>query len=79
LSSGNALPYLHGKLAFLGALPSALSRRKRVQARRTRPDRELLVGGPLTVSPQLAGRSKALRLLDRSLSLWWNLVRRIAA
>jgi hypothetical protein len=41
-------------------------------------DRELLVGGPLTVSPQLRGEGRlplALRCLDGALAAWWALVR----
>ncbi len=79
LRSGNVFSYLEGKLAFLRELPGTLARRRTVQARRARPDRELLVGGPLTVSPQLAGRSSALRLLDSLLSAWWRVVRSISA
>lgn len=79
LLSGNALPYVEGKAQFLRALPRTLAQRRVVQERRTRPDRELLVGGPLTVSPQLAGRSVFLGVLDGALRAWWRLARLISA
>jgi GT2 family glycosyltransferase len=77
LRSGHLLRYLHGKLAFLHALPGTLVQRRAVQRSRKRPDRELLVGGPLTVNPQLED-SAAVRALDRLLSGWWRLVRGLA-
>ena len=70
-----------GKLAFLGGLPATLRARGRIQAARTVPDRDLLVGGPLTVAPHLlaGGASRAvLGLLDAALRLWWRLVRPLA-
>jgi GT2 family glycosyltransferase len=74
LVSGNALDYVKGKLDFARRLPAALGQRRGIQARRVVRDRDLLVGGPLTVSPQLRGRTAALRLLDRALAAWWRLV-----
>ena len=74
LVSGNALDYAKGKLDFLRRLPDALRQRRSIQARRVVRDRDLLVGGPLTVSPQLQGGSGALRVLDRALAGWWRLV-----
>jgi len=52
-----------------------------LQARRTVSDRELLVGGPLTLSPSLVESplsAFAARCLDRVLRAWWFLVRRVA-
>ena len=77
LRSGTFLDWLEGKVAFLRELPAVLRARRDVQASRTRPDRELLVGGPLTITAPLADGSggRALRLLDRALAAWWSLVR----
>lgn len=48
------LAWLHGKLSFLRYLPRAWRWRQVAQAARRVPDRELLVGGPLTLNPGLA-------------------------
>ena len=71
--------WLSGKIAFLKQAPASLRKRRKVQAARSVPDRELLVGGPLTVAPQLRRPGLAtwtLRWLDRELQGWWSLVRR---
>jgi hypothetical protein len=51
-----------------------------VQETRRRPDRDLLAGGPLTLSPSLV-RSRPARaaagLLDLCLRGWWALARRL--
>lgn len=83
LASGGAGSYARGKLDFARRLPQALRARRRVQAARRASDRELLVGGPLTLTPHLVdgrGASAALRRglvrgLDRALRLWWRLAR----
>ncbi len=67
-----------GRLAFLRGLRSTLRARRAVQARRVRRDRELLVGGPLSLSPSLVaggGARGAARLLDRLFRAWWRCVR----
>jgi len=75
LCSGALLGYLHGKLAFFCSVPEVLARRRVVQrARRGRPavrDRDLLVAGPLTLSPQLA-QGLGPRVLSCVLGLWWR-------
>lgn len=70
--------YLAGKWAFFGLLPHVLRERRGVGRARTVGDRALLVGGPLTLSPQL--RAKPLQRvltapLDAFLRAWWALVR----
>ena len=81
LRSGHLLRHLHGKLSFLKNLPTTLSLRRRVQRSRTISDRDLLISGPLTLSPQLVAKPLAARLangLDRVLGWWWRVVRRWA-
>jgi GT2 family glycosyltransferase len=78
LRAGHFLAHLRGKWAFLRALPSALRKRRRIQRGRRTRDRELLVGGPLTLSPQLVQMPTARRLaraLDGLLRSYWALVR----
>jgi len=78
LRKGELGAQLAGRLAFLRALPSAWRARVAVQAGRRRPDRELLVGGPLVLSPSLVegGAARfAARVLDRLFGAWWRLVR----
>jgi GT2 family glycosyltransferase len=79
LLSGTFTGYLRGKWAFLTTVRRTLRARKAVQRRRVRPDRDLLVGGPLTIAPQLNTgglKSAILAALDFALSLWWALIRR---
>lgn len=78
LLSGTFAGYLQGKWAFLRGISRTLGDRARVQRLRRVRDRDLLVGGPLTIAPQLdrgGARSFALRALDRALRAWWTLVR----
>ncbi|MEW6072773.1 MAG: glycosyltransferase family 2 protein [Planctomycetota bacterium] len=72
---------LAGKAAFLRALPSLRRARREVQARRRAPDRALLVGGPLTLSPSLLAKPAARRaaaVLDAILRGWWVIGKRIS-
>ena len=78
LKSGHPLAWLRGKWAFLTGLGTTLEARSRIQARRRLTDRELLVGGPLTIHAQLEKSSSLVGLIDRMLTLWWTLVRRLA-
>ena len=78
LAQGELGAQLSGRLAFLRSLPSVLRARAAVQATRARRDRELLVGGPLVLSPGVvaSGQRRALgSALDRVLRGWWRLVR----
>ena len=73
---GHLGAWLKGKYAFMRAFREARRKRRWVQRRRKIGDRALLVGGPLTLSPNLAA-SKGLgaRLLDGVLRAWWGLCR----
>lgn len=78
LIKGNIGALLLGKMAFFRDLPAALRERKKIQARRRLADGELLVGGPLTVTPELErgkGPRLVLSVLDGFLAGWWRLVR----
>jgi GT2 family glycosyltransferase len=78
LAQGELGAQVRGRLAFLRSLPSVLRARAAVQATRARRDRELLVGGPLVLSPGVvgSGAKRALaRLLDGLFRFWWTLVR----
>ena len=78
LKNGELGAQLAGRLAFLRALPRLSRARAAVQAQRRRTDRELLVGGPLVLSPALTARGGArgaAALLDRVLRAWWRAVR----
>lgn len=75
---GAPLPWLRGKLDFLGQLGDVLRARAECQHSRTRGDRELLVGGPLTSTPDAVkgfARRAAQRALDAGLRAWWALAR----
>lgn len=78
LLQGELGAHLRGRLAFLASLPSVLRARAAVQANRRRHDRELLVGGPLVLSPGVlrSGAKRTLaRALDAGFRAWWRLVR----
>ena len=73
-------PWARAARDSIGALPSILRERRRVQAARRVSDRELLAAGPLPVSPQLlsGGMERAGgRLLDALLGAYWELGRRL--
>lgn len=78
VSRGRFGSWCAGTWAFVRTLPHVLARRRALAARRSVGDRELLQGGPLTLSPQLAATGRApfgARLLDALLRGWWSLVR----
>jgi GT2 family glycosyltransferase len=78
LAEGQLGAQLRGRIAFLASLPSLLRARAAVQKNRRRRDRELLVGGPLVLSPLVlrSGAKRALaRALDALFRAWWRLVR----
>ncbi len=77
-AKGNLGPTLRGKLDFLLELPILAAKRRAVQRARVLRDRDLLVGGPLTLTPQLLAKPAARCMagfLDRFLRAWWMLVR----
>lgn len=81
LLQGHAGDWWRGKRAFLALRDRRRADRARFQAARTVPDRALLVGGPLTITPAL--KASGLRgLLDGALSAalraWWFLARPFA-
>jgi GT2 family glycosyltransferase len=78
LVNGGLFAHLHGKLAFFFAIPRTLRLRRAVQRTRVERDSDLLVGGPLTITPGLKSsklRIRVLSTLDRFLAWWWRVVR----
>jgi GT2 family glycosyltransferase len=68
-----------GKRDLLKLLPQILRDRRRVAANRKRPDRELLVSGPLTVSPLIERGSATVKIqsaVEFLMSVWWRLIQR---
>lgn len=66
--------YCLGKWDFLCSLPGSWSLRRGVQRRRQRSDRDLLVDGPLTLTPAVAaspGKARVARILNRTLAALW--------
>lgn len=81
LLGGNLFGWIEGKAAFVQLLSATLRDRKAIQAKRTVSDRTLLVGGPLTTTPDVAQNSlrrSAVHLLDALLGAWWKLVKSLA-
>lgn len=68
--------WMHGKWQVFCLLPQLRAKRRVTQRTRVRADRELFVGGPLTLTPSLhAGKGSLFaRWLDRLLALWWQLL-----
>jgi len=78
---GNLGAHLRGKRDFFRTLDGTRAKRRAVQATRRLRDRELLVGGPLTLSPSLlesTPRRLFARTLNGALAAWWWLVRGLA-
>lgn len=78
LRQGQLGAHLAGRWAFLCGLGRVWRARAGVQAARRARDRDVLVGGPLVLSPSLlrSGAARGFtRALDRCLSAWWTLVR----
>lgn len=67
--------WLRGKGAALASLGEVWRARAAVQATRVVGDRELLVGGPLTLTPDAGAREPAARFLDGWSRLCFRLVR----
>lgn len=75
LSRLQCLAWSRGRLAFWRHLGSTLALRREVQRTRVRGDRELLVGAPLTITPDLAARATRRRVLaafDACLARLWK-------
>jgi GT2 family glycosyltransferase len=82
VSSGGLRDWVRGKIEFLRLLPEVLPERRAFQARRLLRDRDLLVGGPLTVTPALSAsalRRGFVRVLDGLLRGWWGIARHLSA
>jgi GT2 family glycosyltransferase len=82
LKKGHFRAHVAGKLSFFGTLKRLSAQRRSVQALRRVRDSELLVGGPLTFSPDLTqGRmtGACARALDGVLRAWWVLGRHLCA
>ncbi|MCY2960742.1 MAG: glycosyltransferase family 2 protein [Planctomycetota bacterium] len=81
LAQGHAGDWWRGKRAFLALRDRRRAERARFQAVRTVPDRDLLVGGPLTITPALkatGARAVVDAVLSGALRSWWWIARRIA-
>jgi len=81
LRKGHFGEHLRGKRDFLRSLPRVLAHRQALQRSRRVRDRELLVGGPLTLSPSLVASGPArvaARALDAALRAWWWVARPFA-
>lgn len=73
---GNLGAWFRGKGAFFRCFGEARRKRRGVQKRRRIGDRALLVGGPLTLSPNMAAsRGGAARMLDGVLRAYWSVCR----
>ncbi|MFN0009014.1 MAG: glycosyltransferase family 2 protein [Planctomycetota bacterium] len=76
--SGGLGAWLRGKRQFFGLLPRLREKRRAFQSIRRARDRELLVGGPLTVTPAVrssAWKRVVLGALDVALRGWWGSAR----
>lgn len=73
---GHLGAWWRGKVAYLRLFREARRKRRSVQRRRRVRDRDLLVGGPLTLSPNLASsKGTTARMLDGVLRGWWAVCR----
>lgn len=78
IKKGHFRAHVAGKLDFLKALPGAHRERRVIQRSRRILDRDLLVGGPVTFSPQLVatpGAQRAAAQLDTLLRVLWSVFR----
>lgn len=81
LLQGGALAWLRGKWEVLDGWRVTARERRRFQAERVRSDGELLVGGPLTLTPGLRSGKLSGALagaLDGSLRALWTIVKPFA-
>jgi len=76
LKQGTLGAWWRGKRAFFGHTRRLWQKRRKAARLRKVGDRRLLVGGPLTLSPGIAGgQGLGARLLDGLLRAWWGLAR----
>lgn len=81
VSQGHLGPWLSGHFAAIARIARLGPERRRVQSSRRLPDRELLLGGPWTITPSLGeggGKQRLIAVMDRLLRGWWALVRGLA-
>jgi GT2 family glycosyltransferase len=81
IAKGGTFAWIRGKWAVLCHLGRLAQDRAAFQRARRLPDRALLIGGPMTVTPALeegGGARSALAVLDTILRAWWAIVRRLA-
>ena len=80
LASGHPLTWIKGELAVLTGLRRSLAARSRNQASRSLRDKDLLVGGPLTPTPDAVRgvRAAFYGALSGFTRAWWALVRPLA-
>jgi GT2 family glycosyltransferase len=81
LFSGSIGPWWRGKRAFFALRDHIRRERSRIQASRTRNDRDLLVAGPLTITPALRAstlRRALITTLNALLTAWWKLTHFLA-
>lgn len=75
LRHGGVIAWFQGKFAALRLVPQTLAKRGAVQAGRVVRDKHLLVGGPLTLTPDAGGGQLAARWLSRVMGWMFALVR----
>ena len=81
IAQGGLGAWAAGKREFLGLLGHVRHERRKLNARRSLPDRALLRGGPMTITPALEARRLpriALRSVSGLMQAWWWVVRRLA-
>ena len=81
LASGHPFSWIEGELAVLKGLKRTLAARRRSAAGRVLRDKDLLVGGPLTPTPDAVRGLRGLfyGALSGLARGWWGLVRALAA
>ena len=80
LFSGHPLSWIEGDFAALAGLRRSVAVRRRNSSGRRLRDKDLLVGGPLTPTPDAVrgGRGVFYGALSRITSAWWTLIRPLA-
>ncbi len=81
LAGGNLGAFFRGRFEALRAIPRARRERREFERLRRLPDRALLRGRPLSVTPSVragALRSALHRSVEAALAAWWAIGRRLA-